>query len=98
MDNKQAPELRKQNAFVPKKADYTTVLCFVKRNRIEYTPKDMHAIGKKLVEIYRQLNLGKDPMTIQQVEGRSVIVVNVYPYEFSKHIHRVVNEYFKQKA
>lgn len=84
-----------RKTFVPKKADYTTVLCFVRGKR-QYTPKDMHQIGKKLAELYRQ-QYNKEPTTVQQIEGRQVIVVNAFPYEFSKYIHRVVSEHFKQR-
>lgn len=82
--------------FVPKKANLTTVLCFVRKNKLQYTPKDMHQIGKKLADLYRQ-HYNREPQTIQQVEGRQVIVVNAFPYEFSKYIHRVVSEHFKRK-
>lgn len=82
--------------YVPKRASLTTVLCFVKRNKLQYTPKDMHQIGKKLADLYRK-QYKREPQTIQQVEGRQVIVVNAFPYEFSRYIHRVVNDHFKSK-
>lgn len=92
MTPNQAPQ--SQKPFVPKKADYTTILCFVRNKRMEYTPKDMHQIGKRLADQYRLL-YNKEPMTVQQVEGRQVIVVNAYPYDFSKYIHKAIAEHFK---
>lgn len=80
--------------MIPKKADYTTVICFIRHKRLEYSLKDMHEIGKKLADLYRSI-YKKEPLTVQQVEGRQVIVVNAYPYEFSKHIAKVVSEHFK---
>lgn len=96
MDRISASSNPRLKPSVPKKADYTTVLCFVRSKRIEYTPKDMHQIGKKLADLYRK-QTGKEPQTIQQLEGRSVIVVNAYPYDFSKFIHKTVSEHFKGK-
>lgn len=89
-------EQTKQRNYVPKRANLTTVLCFVKRKKYQYTLKDMHVIGKKLADLYRKQK-GKDPLTIQQVEGRQIIVVNAFPYDFSKDIHKVVSEHFKSR-
>ena len=81
---------------IPKKADFTTILCFIRPKRIEYTPKDMHEIGKALADKFREMH-GREPATVQQCEGRQVIVVNAYPYEFSKHIDKAVKDHFKNK-
>lgn len=92
----ETPQAESKKPFVPKKANLTTVLCFVRSKRIAYTPKDMHQIGKKLADLYRQ-QYNREPQTIQQVEGRHVIVVNAFPYEFSKYIHKTVSEHFSRK-
>lgn len=88
-------EARKEQK-VPKKADLTTILCFIRPKRIEYTPKDMHEIGKVIADKFREM-YNREPTTVQQCEGRQVIVVNAYPYEFSKHISKAVSDHFKSR-
>ncbi len=82
--------------YQDKRIDYTTVLCFLRPFRNAYTPKDMHIIGKSVADIYRQ-ETGKLPQTVEQVEGRRCIPVNLYPYRFRHTIKRVVEEYMKMK-
>ena len=85
-----------QKKFVPKRVNYTTILCFLRPARVEYTPKDMHVIGKTLADLYRK-QYGREPATVHQCEGRKIIPVNLYPFSFSKHIKQAVEAYFHMK-
>jgi hypothetical protein len=75
---------------------FTTILPFVKGKGRHYTPKDMHEIGKTLVGLYR-MEFRRDPLTVQQVEHKEIVTVNLYPYRWRHEIKKVVEEYFEKR-